>query len=67
MTVLIDGKEVKVTNDVKIIYSDFDAEAPNVELHLTVTYEGLITDVIEAGEVLATASDMAQDLAERTH
>jgi hypothetical protein len=66
MLVMIDGEEVKVTNDIKIVYGDFDAEAPNAELHLTMTSEGMISDVIDKGEVVTTAADDVLDLADRT-
>jgi len=54
MKILIDGKEVKFENDVKVIWEDTpDAEQ---ELHMCATYEGIILDVIESGEVERTMS-----------
>jgi len=62
MKVLIDGKEVQVQNDVKIIYDgvciDIDSDTDTDilgELHATMTSEGMILDVIDTeGEVCAT-------------
>lgn len=42
MTVIVDGKEIKVGNDVKVI-QDHMPEA-DMELHLTVTSEGIVLD-----------------------
>jgi len=63
--VLIDGKEVKCLNDVKVIYDggyydeDVNGKDVQVEPHLTVTHEGVILDNINEGEVFST---MAFDL-----
>lgn len=46
MKVLIDGKEVKALTDVKIIIENFDWYGNEAELQLTLTSEGLITDVV---------------------
>jgi hypothetical protein len=60
MIVHVDGKPVTVLNNVKIIHDgifdagkDFDKNR-EVDLHLTLTYEGIIIDVIEDGEVIGT-------------
>jgi len=62
MIVLIDGKEVKVLNDIKIIV-DLENEQEE-ELHLTVTHEGVITDVIDKEDVVLTSSETYQELVE---
>jgi hypothetical protein len=59
MKILIDGKEVPVQNDVKVIYEEVDGAD---ELHLTLTHEGIISDVIADGEVIATQSQEAIDI-----
>ena len=71
MKVLIDGKEVVCHNDVKVIYEDLvtfgeDAETEYVDLHLTLTHEGEITDVLLKGEIdpFATQSETAQEIAD---
>jgi len=52
MIVLIDGKEVKIQNDIKVIYDDVvvdmddDGSDINAELHVTMTHEGQILDLI---------------------
>ena len=57
MKVLIDGKEVEVQNDVKIIWEQEDDDENEQTLQLTATYEGLIGDVFdEEGELIQTAS-----------
>lgn len=59
MKVLIDGKEVKCQNDVKIIH-DIEGD----ELHVTCTHEGVVTDVVSGGEVIGTSSIEAKDIYE---
>jgi len=72
MIVLIDGKEVKVQNDVKIIYDgvvcdlDDDDKDIEAELHVTLTSEGIVTDVINSddGGYVATMSRTYGELAD---
>lgn len=60
MKVLIDGKPVKALTDVKVIHEEQTACDPDghlvedAELHLTLTHEGMVIDVIRGGEVVAT-------------
>ena len=74
MRVFIDGTEVSVQNDVKIIHDEVclgesdneqDGDVIVGELHLTLTHEGLITDAIVGGEVYKTAATDIEDLQER--
>ena len=71
MKILIDGKEVKFEDNVKIIYEDeFIGMAGDAEiygqLHVTMTSEGLIADVIEDGsaDVDRTLAWQTEDLIE---
>lgn len=68
MIVLIDGVEVKCNNDIKIIYENEaineDDGSPAGDVHLTITNEGLITDIFEKGEVTMTSSTPLEDLIE---
>ena len=72
MRVLIDGQEVPVQNDVKIIHEEIclgasesgDGEEIVGDLHLTLTHEGLITETFVNGEVYKTASTDVEDLTE---
>lgn len=61
MKVLIDGKEVTVLNDVKIIVENFDWYGNKSELHLTLTSEGLITDVVREDEEDQTTNVVETD------
>lgn len=68
MKVLIDGIEVKVENDVKIIY---ELPAPDVrdadtQVHLTFTHEGMIGDLFQSDgeESVGTFSMMDVDMDE---
>lgn len=61
MIVIIDGKEIQVQNDVKIIHEDHlvevDDQEEDAQVHITCTHEGLILDVIIGdGFVLKTNS-----------
>jgi hypothetical protein len=61
MKVYIDGESVKIQNDVRIVY-DIIENDQEAELHVIATSEGLIYDVINNGEVIATMCSLAQDL-----
>ena len=61
MKLLVDGKEVVVNNDVKVIYEDVDEDQ---EVHATLTHEGLILDTFLGGEPHTTACLMAIELTE---
>jgi hypothetical protein len=70
MKVLIDGKEIKVLNDVKIIYEeDFynkkEDDLVDSELHLTVNPKGVVFDVIQEGQVEHTCWYDSMDLGVR--
>ncbi len=56
MKILIDGIETPCHSSVKIIYDSLKGG----ELHIAHTHEGMITDVIVGGTVMATESFMAQ-------
>jgi hypothetical protein len=49
--VIIDGKEIEVLNDVKVIHEDqmteWEGNPVNGQLHLTMTHEGMIADFYE--------------------
>jgi hypothetical protein len=65
MRLFVDGNEVEVQNDVTVVYEGLDPDAPGHELHVRLTCEGLITDLVDGdGEVIATNGRMAVDLAE---
>ena len=73
MKVLIDGKEVKVLNDVRVVYDEIiygmslDDDQTDLEGHLEVvmTYEGMIADVYNKdGEPIGTMSQTAGELAD---
>lgn len=71
MKVLVDGKEVDVENDVKIVWEGEFLEEPEVvgehlksELHLTANCEGIVLDVVSDGEVEQTRSLETLDLSE---
>jgi hypothetical protein len=73
--VLIDGKEVEVKNDVKVIYDDVaidvnveSGEAEWGEMHVTLTHEGQIVDLIGnfdngESEVVATHAEEYGEMA----
>jgi hypothetical protein len=52
MKVLIDGVEVQVNNDVKVIYDlPSDIREIDTEVHLTFTQEGMIGDLWQGDEL----------------
>lgn len=61
MKVLIDGEEVEVLNDVKIIYEGLGLEEDE-QLHITATSEGLIHDVFDFMHILGTQSATAEEI-----
>ena len=73
MKVIIDGNEVECLNDVKVIYEDEmigmnDREQECFgQLHVTMTCEGMIADLIEDGsdEVDRTMAWETLDIIER--
>lgn len=70
MRLLVDGRVLKVDNDVRVIYDDMifenvDGDEVAVELHVVLTSEGIIEDVVYGDEVIATNSLMAQEIVER--
>lgn len=70
MRLLVDGRVLKVDNDVRVIYDDMifenvDGDEVAVELHVVLTSEGVIEDVVCGDEVIATNSLMAQEIVER--
>lgn len=54
--VILDGIETQFLNDVKVIVEAFDPDQDNVDLHLTLTHEGMISDVVLQNDVYATSS-----------
>jgi len=57
MKVYIDGEEVTVNNDIKVIRSSYGVKDDvDAEDHLTITHEGVIVDCISKGEVIKTNS-----------
>lgn len=72
MKIEIDGKEVEVQNDIKIIYDDVpmfkDCHGHNVEvcgqLHITVRSEGITIDKIEDDECFDVAWLCLDDLSD---
>jgi hypothetical protein len=67
MVVMIDGEEVPVQNDITVVYTGFDPDNPEAELHARLTHEGLILDKFEHGEPAGTAGLMVNDLTEMVH
>lgn len=59
---MVDGKEVKFGNDVKLIYPEMGQG--DDELHVTLTHEGVISDVISDGQCIGTSAIEAQDIYE---
>jgi hypothetical protein len=71
MKVLIDGKEVEVQNDIKVIYDeiifgmDDDGKDIEGELHVLLNCEGMVTDLfVDDNELVATMSRTAGELAD---
>ena len=70
MIILTDEKEIEISNDVKVIYDEvksswmIDDEEVEVELHVTLTNEGIITDVVHDGEIIGTMSQTVVELTE---
>jgi hypothetical protein len=63
MIVQIDGEEVKVLNDIKVIWED--SPDTDQQLHMAATCEGIILDVLDKdGEVEATMSLDTEQLSE---
>ena len=68
MIAYIDGEAVTFHNDVMVVLSDrIDEDEESVDLHVKVTHEGVITDVVKKGEVCATAAYDADCLIEDCH
>jgi len=66
MIVQIDGETIEVCEQVKIIYEIGDPETESgQELHVALTDEGLIADVIEEGEVVNTTAIDLENLFDR--
>lgn len=57
---MVDGEPVLVQNDVKLIL-DTDLEQ---ELHLTFIHEGMVTDIVEDGEVVESTSETYVEMME---
>lgn len=69
MKVFIDGKEIEVKNDVKIIWDHFiideDWEEEEVMVHLGVNHEGIVIDSVRSdGMIDATMSKDLDDMLE---
>jgi|TARA_Y100000034_G_scaffold54339_1_gene66595 hypothetical protein len=54
MKVLIDGKEIEVLNDVKVIWETTPDEG--MELHMAATCEGIVLDRYSEDDIEATMS-----------
>lgn len=75
MKVLIDGKEVKCLNDVKIIHKnqlvDVDRNGNDVmgDLHITLTHEGMVADTFNKRQNFVSKSTWKtlDDIIEETH
>lgn len=65
MIVIVDGQEIKVGNDVKVIYESFDPDEPDVDLHITLTSEGMIQDIVRDGEVVDSNAEEVLDIADK--
>jgi len=66
MIVQIDGETIEVCEQVKIIYEIGDPETESEqELHIALTDEGLIADVIEEGEVVNTTAIDLENIFDR--
>ena len=71
MKVYVDGKEIEVLNDVKIVYDevcvDLDMNTNTDiygQLHATMTSEGMILDLIDPeGEICATYAKEYSEMA----
>jgi len=51
-----DGVYVEVLNNVKVVLGD------GSERHVTITHEGIVVDLIEAGEVVSSWYDMHENI-----
>jgi hypothetical protein len=73
MKVLIDGKEVKRLNDVKIIYENqlLDVKKSGKEiygdLHITLNSQGMIVETLKGGTVYKTMWEDLDDIVEKTN
>jgi hypothetical protein len=77
MKVLIDGVEIEVLNDVKVIYEeqliDVDPAEGGLDtygqVHVTMNSEGMVIDVIEDGsnDIASTTWKMVEHMIEETH
>ena len=70
MRLLVDGRVIKVDNDVTVIYDDMifenvDGDEVAAELHVVLTNEGVVEDVWVGDECVTTSSEMAQEIVER--
>lgn len=63
MKVIIDGVEHDVKNDVKVIYEDMGPVGGD-QLHITLTHEGVVTDVTDGEDVIGTSSIETEDVYE---
>lgn len=51
----LEGKEVPVPDGVvKVVFEHCDPDRPDLQLHLTASYEGLIGDTVLSGKVVHT-------------
>jgi hypothetical protein len=64
MKVIVDGVEIKVQNDVRVVY-DTELDGEPHTLQVVANHEGLIYDLFdEAEEVAATRYDFVDDIVE---
>jgi len=67
MTVLVDGVEVEVFNDVRVIYHVENAEGGEGQLQVVANHEGLVYDLFDktGEELVETSYDFVTDIVER--
>jgi hypothetical protein len=71
MKVFVDGKEIAVKNDIRVVYEgvwadvdDFTDEEMIGDLHVILNYEGMIQDLIdEDEEIVRTHAEEVESMA----
>jgi len=70
MKVMIDGKNVKCNSEVRVIHETtiwHGCKETEAELHMIISDEGMITDLVIDGEAEKTGWSMIEDIAEECH
>jgi hypothetical protein len=65
MKVFIDGKELKNKTDVLVVFESFDPDHTEYDLHVKLTPEGMIQEVMRDGESVDSHAEEVLDIAEK--